>query len=60
MPVYLQSAQYAIEHGDLDEYRNSRALSEECRDAIDKAISENFDGGTRSTKPFPKTSTGCV
>ena len=44
MPVYLQSAQYAIEHGDLDEYRNSRALSEECRDAIDKAISENFDG----------------
>lgn len=44
MPVYLQSAQYAIEQGDLDEYRNSRALSEECRDAIDKAISENFDG----------------
>ena len=44
MPVYLQSAQYAIEHGDLDEYRNSRALSEECREAIDKAISENFDG----------------
>lgn len=43
-PVYLQSAQYAIEQGDLDEYRNSRALSEECRDAIDKAISENFDG----------------
>ena len=44
MPVYLQSAQYAIEQGDLDEYRNSRALSEECREAIDKAISENFDG----------------
>ena len=44
MPVYLQSTQYAIEQGDLDEYRNSRALSEECRDAIDKAISENFDG----------------
>ena len=43
-PVYLQSAQYAIEQGDLDEYRNSHALSEECKDAIDKAISENFDG----------------
>jgi len=44
MPVYLQSAQYAIEQGELDEYRNSHALSEECRDTIDKAISENFDG----------------
>ena len=43
-PVYLQSAQYAIEQGDLDEYRNSHALSEECKDTIDKAISENFDG----------------
>ena len=43
-PVYLQSAQYALGKGDLDEYRNSHALSEECRDAIDKAISKNFDG----------------
>ena len=44
MPVYLNTLQEAIEQGEYDEYRNSHVLSEECRNAIDKAISENYDG----------------
>ena len=44
MPVYLKTSQYALEHGEDEEYNASCNVSRECRDAIDKAISENFDG----------------
>ena len=43
-PVYLKTAQYALEHGEFEQYQASRRLTEECRNAIDKAISENYDG----------------
>ena len=44
MPVYLKTAQYALAHDEFEQYQSSRRLTEECRNAIDKAISENYDG----------------
>lgn len=44
MPVYLKTSQYALEHNEFGQYQTSRRLTEECRNAIDKAISENYDG----------------
>ena len=44
MPVYLKTSQYALEHNEFEQYQASRRLTEECRNAIDKAISENYDG----------------
>lgn len=44
MPVYLKTLQYALGHGEFEQYQASRRLTEECRNAIDKAISENYDG----------------
>ena len=43
-PLYLKTARYAREHGESEQYHRSRALSEACREEMDKAISENFDG----------------
>ena len=42
--IYLNTAQYSVEHDEIEQYRVSHRQSEECREAIDKAISENFDG----------------
>lgn len=43
-PVYLETWGYAEKHGELEDYRNSHTLSEECKHAIDEAIRNNFDG----------------
>ena len=43
-PLYLKTARYAREHGESEQYHRSRALSEACREEMDKAISKNFDG----------------
>ena len=43
-PLYLKTAGYAREHGELEVFRSSRELSEACRKEIDDAISKNFDG----------------
>ena len=42
--LYLETIQYAREHGELDAYSHSHKLSEKCREAIDTAISANYDG----------------
>ena len=42
--LYLKTAEYAREHGELEEFRRSRKLNEACREEIDDAISKNFDG----------------
>ena len=44
VPVYYESFGYAAENGEVDLYRISRQLNEECRNAIEEAIAENFDG----------------
>ena len=42
--IYYHDAQYARDHGELDVYRASHRENEACRYAIERAISQNFDG----------------
>lgn len=44
VPVYYESFAYATKNGEVDLYRISRQLNEECRNAIEEAIADNFDG----------------
>lgn len=48
--VYRNSGSYAIEHGELNLWRKSKELNIACRDAIDNAVAENFDGWHLPTK----------
>lgn len=43
-PRYPQTAQYAREHGELEQYRASRRMDTACKEAIEAAIRESFDG----------------
>ena len=43
IPVYRQTGEYALEHGELDAYRDSYQENAACRDAIDEAVSSNYD-----------------
>ena len=52
-PLYMQTAEYALEHGELAEYRWSMRLNQECRDELDKAIGDNFND-SRLNKDFVK------
>ena len=42
--VYAYGLNYAIEHGEADEYLDSRKLDRECKGAIEDAIRQNFGG----------------
>ena len=42
--VYRGTAEYAREHNELEQYRESYRLNQECKKAIEKGISEAFDG----------------
>ena len=44
IPLYPQSGEYAREHGELDAFRASRQANEACKDAIEAAIRDGFDG----------------
>ena len=44
IPLYRQSGEYAREHGELDTFRASLETNIACRDAIEAAIQEGFDG----------------
>lgn len=44
VPVYYESFRYAAENGEVDLYRTSRKLNEDCRNAIEEAIRGSFDG----------------
>lgn len=44
IPLYQETLRYAREHGELDTWRVSYEANIACRDAIDAAISEGFDG----------------
>ena len=44
IPVYRQTGMYAREHGELEQFRQSNVANIACRAAIEKAITENFDG----------------
>ena len=42
--IYRNSGLYAREHGEIEKWRESKAMNIACRDAIDKAATENYDG----------------
>ncbi len=44
IPLYKNTADYARENGELDSYRASNRENRRCRAAVEKAISDNFDG----------------
>lgn len=43
-PVYPHDGPYAREHGELEQYRASRKVNFACKEAIEAAIREGFDG----------------
>ncbi len=43
-PIYRQTAQYAMEHGEMDAYFASRKAYEGCARAIAVSINKHFDG----------------
>ena len=44
LPVYCQNAAYAREHGELEQYRVSRQANIACKEAIEQAVYQNYDG----------------
>ena len=44
LPVYRQNAAYAHEHGELEQYRVSRQANIACKEAIEQAVYQNYDG----------------
>jgi len=43
-PLYRQPITYAVEHGEKDAYRKSWELNQDCKKAVEEAVSRNFDG----------------
>ena len=43
-PVYTQPPDYAREHGELDEYRESSRLNVLCKEAIEQSVRDNYRG----------------
>lgn len=43
-PLYMQTGEYAHEHYEIIDHRNSRKSNIECKLAIEDAIRQNFDG----------------
>ena len=44
LPVYRQNAAYAREHGELEQYRVSRQANIACKEVIEQAVYQNYDG----------------
>ena len=42
--VYKHTAAYALEHGELEQYRASLQANIACKNAIEAAIRQHFDG----------------
>ena len=42
--VYKHTAAYAREHGELEQYRTSLQANIACKNAIEAAIRQHFDG----------------
>mgnify|MGYP002624261906 CR=1 FL=1 len=43
-PLYGQTGSYAREHGELEQYRASHKANIACKEAIEEAIRQNYDG----------------
>lgn len=48
-PIYYQDYEYAKAHGEEEDYRFSRSLSNKCKGDIEKSISENYNGYSLNT-----------
>ncbi|MBP3292893.1 MAG: DUF3849 domain-containing protein [Clostridia bacterium] len=48
--VYLHTAVYAREHNELPQYRESLQANIACKEAIEKAVNENYHGWNVETK----------
>ena len=44
LPVYPHTAAYARENGELDQYRASNRANIQCKEAIEAAVREHYDG----------------
>ena len=53
--IYRNSGSYAREHGEIEKWRESKAANIACRDAIDKAVAENYDGAHLKTDKILNT-----
>ena len=53
-PVYHQSAAYAREHGELEQYRQSHRANLDCKRYIEKTVAEHFDGIRLERKAAPE------
>ena len=53
-PVYHQSAAYAREHGELEQYRQSHRANLDCKRDIEKTVAEHFDGIRLERKAAPE------
>ena len=42
--IYQHSSDYAREHGELEQYRASNQVNVQCKEAIEAAVREHFDG----------------
>ena len=49
IPVYLQSAAYAVEHGELAEYRASTDANIACKDALETALHTHYKDNALDT-----------
>ena len=49
IPVYLQSAAYAVEHGEVAEYRASLDANIACKDALETALHTHYKDNTLDT-----------
>ena len=47
--IYRNSGSYAREHGEIERWRESKSANIACRDAVDKAVAENYDGAHLKT-----------
>lgn len=43
-PVYNHTPEYAREHNELEQYRESNRLNERCARVVEREIDANFDG----------------
>ena len=54
VPIYQQSASYAREHGELEQFRQSHRANINCKRDIEKTISAHFDGMRLERKAAPE------
>lgn len=50
VPVYLQSAEYAYKHNELDAYRLSYQANIDCKNDIQKALADNYSDNRLNTE----------